>query len=396
MSSAEASDGRRQAGASPGLHRGIHRLPTEHGNRTDFTGRFADKLVTQLQGKWFGDDLRVAHATVATSGLLPRLPQGPNLDLVQRGVNLLVRQAELLARKEQTGASDDTPSVSVQERLSLIRSGKVDKILERPEILLQSGDPQALDRRIASTTTEFMGLLEMPGVGKGIKDALDRKVEVVRSAIEVGDLERLSTALDDARMRLTRSLTLGGGRTLHEDEIATLTAQSVMEHEAQRRHDLLMADPDIADHVRILKLQEYRRQRVIEPDHFAVTPSRRVLIDTIKELWAEGHKVLATGHTGVGKSHLFSHAAHELFGEEIVKVGGHARLSNYELYGHTVIDEHGTHHQDGPIPQAFAGNGRPILFDEFNRAPSGTLFTVKELLTFAGPGAHGKIGRAHV
>jgi transcriptional regulator of acetoin/glycerol metabolism len=72
----------------------------------------------------------------------------------------------------------------------------------------------------------------------------------------------------------------------------------------------LTSNPEVFDLMRWRTLREY--QTGLKKDRFAETPSREKLIKQVRQMWAEGRKLLATGATGTGKTELFKHASQSI------------------------------------------------------------------------------------
>ena len=271
------------------------------------------------------------------------------------------------------------------EMIALIRSGKARELLKHLHTLPESESRDLADRsrdRIATIESRLDKTLSISSVYNRYQEGYHREVEAVRKAEEVLLLRQAAEQLTHTTERMIRRAQMGG-ESLTSVERDMIDEHQHLKLESIRRQRDLLIDPEVFDQVRIKELEEYKKQ-LAQEDSFAVTPSRKKYAQKIIQKMVDGKNVLLMGETGTGKTELGKFVSVALIGIKPERVAGHQELTNYDLQGRIGLDvQEGDVHRPAAFPRAMTargGRGKPLLFDELDRAPIQVLFGVKHLL----------------
>lgn len=306
-------------------------------------------------------------------------------DRTQELYDLLVKRVELridLNRLSKEGLDPSgkpiVESLSLQNKLDQIKSGNIraavagGTISDVRERTLE-GDLKEL-REVEQRVSD---LTKYPQVAEQYARFREERVDKLRKAKEVSVGLEATKQLELQQEQMARKTFLGS-RQYSPGEQRIVDENKQIVKAIDERIDSLKKDPEIFDLARLRELQGY--QKGLKSDRFAETPSREKYIDTVRQYWSQGKKVLLTGPTGGGKTELLMHASRSLFGEEPERLTGHELMTNYEVYGKTKggVKEGQVTLMFGSAPFVRAlERNVPFIFDEINVVPNKILMRLK-------------------
>lgn len=347
-----------------------------------------EQKLTSASGKLLG---KVTEALKSKAGAT--LAENPT-QVVNEAYDLLVEKDDLrndvVAKQREAMEPGTTNPLTIDQKRERIKQGKVSSILSSASSKEPAQEVVGRSQnRLKQIDERIDQIFSVPGTYDKFKEDLSRQVRVRHQGREVESLDEFIDGADITAVKLTREAQVRG-RALTSVETQIVQDNQALREEAIQRKQELLKDPDVFDRVRILELQEYRRQ--MAEDHFAETPSRKVYLKKIETYWAEAKKVLLTGETGTGKTETIKHASQTLFGVAPESVTGHQDMSIYELLGKTGFKvQEGDVFRPAPLIRAMTGRegrGQPFLFDEIDRAPNQSVMGIKTILN-ARPGERG-------
>ena len=204
-------------------------------------------------------------------------------------------------------------------------------------------------------------------VYRSMEEARVAKLKKVREVTYGRKIVRMAKLQRDVLVRKSKV----DGRDLTRGETAIVERNSELVKAVEGRISEELKDEEVFDLVRLRELRDY--QKGLKEHGFAETPSRLALIDAVREKWANGKKVLATGPTGTGKTELFEYASRSLFGVDTEVVNGHEQLSTYDIYGKP---KGSAGFGEGPFARSLSHNV-PLYIDEINTIPNEIIMRLK-------------------
>lgn len=176
-----------------------------------------------------------------------------------------------------------------------------------------------------------------------------------------------------------------GIRLVRTDELRIdKLRQRVAEFEQQK---IVGADPSRFDKIGAqldrLRFRDNRRQF---EKGLLLTEQMQTQIDKVLPSLIAGSPVLFVGETGGAKTALAEFIGREYIGREPELVSFSDELNNYQLMGKDGLRLGETDFMPGPVVRAME-DGRPLILDEINAAPSGLLKRLNKIMQLR-PGDH--------
>lgn len=332
------------------------------------------------------EGFRTGETNQTRENLEPLLPEAYDLFVEKEDLkhDIVRKQREVMEPKAAA------PALTFEQKREAIRQGKIGDLLSSVSSAEPYGEVVGKSQaRIQEIDSRVDQIFSQPGMYDRVREDLRRQVGIRHQAREVRSIDRFAQQADLGILKLTREAQVQGRALTTVERKFIEESQTLVEDARERRQELLKA-PEVFDRVRIMELQEYKRQ--MKRDRFAETPSRKEYLKKIEAYWAEAKKVLLTGETGTGKTEMIKHASNVLFGVNPEPVTGHQDMSIYELLGKTGFRvQEGDVFRPAPLVRAMTGRdgkGQPFLFDEIDRAPNQAIMGIKTILN-ARPGEKG-------
>jgi|GEM_PF-3026405 len=306
----------------------------------------------------------------------------------QRVATIRIYAREQMKKREvqRRLPAEPTAPTRLEDKLALIRKGGADTLLKqvRSEAPHDARHQQAQDR-LKKIEDQLLAVFQVPGILETYNAGFDRERIGMDKAREVLQLKQFVKELVAQEDRIQRTA------WSERRSISLLEQQDYADNIEIRKAILdrveeLLSDPEAIDALRVMELQEYKKQ--METDGFAETPSREVLIATIRAMIAKGQKVLLEGESGTGKTELWFHSSQSLFGTKGHSFTGGPDLNLYSIYGTRGMTRDGDVTRMGPLTKSLidrGGKGSPVFFDELNNAPEDVVMSMKTMLN-KGPG----------
>lgn len=328
-------------------------------------GRFLNKVAKKVEG-----------VTLSSQEVQDRTQE--LYDLLVKRVELRIDLNRLSKEGYKPSGKFTTEPLSLQVKLDQIKNGNIRAVVT--EGIMTDVRERTLEgdlKELHEVEQKVSDLTKNSQVAEQYARFREERVEKLRKAKEIsvglGAAKQLRLQQEQmARKTFLESRQYSPGEQKLVDENKQI-AKAIEE-----RVDSLKSDPEVFDLTRLRELQDY--QKGLKSDRFAETPSREKYIDTVRQYWSQGKKVLLTGPTGGGKTELLMHASRSLFGEEPERLTGHELMTNYEVYGKTKggVKEGQVTLMFGSAPFVRAlERNVPFIFDELNVVPNKILMRLK-------------------
>lgn len=234
------------------------------------------------------------------------------------------------------------------------------------------------EERLSEVNNQIQVLMQDNKAVERYNDLRHERVDLLRKVKEAAEGKRATRDLELMQERMAHQVFLEK-RSYSPAEEDIVHKNQRISKAIEERVSNLASDPEVFNLLRWKQLREYQIE--LKKDKFAETPSRENLLVSLRRQWAEGHRVLATGPTGTGKTELFFQASKDLFGVEPERATGHELLTSYEVYGKYTAQGW----EPGPLTRAI-DRDRPFLFDEINAVPDNRVLMRLKTDLNVGPG----------
>jgi MoxR-like ATPase len=316
--------------------------------------------------------------------LLELLESGTDLDQLLE--NLIPNTSTVINQNDPFGTTvEDFSTIEENEQTQTIQSIQNirQKLRNRAKSLLQD---QAVKKTFLSLLKSEVALL----TGSPNQD---------KSKTPLGVLKRVNY-LKSAKERLQQKLTqIFRKEAKNTNSVPATTMQVVgqlsqkIKEASQEEQKLSSVSDDVTQSwLYVNKLKQYKQD--LQKFGFAITPSRRALIDRVLEGVTNGEKMFLVGSTGTGKTQLAVLVATLVNEHGYELVSWHGDTTPRDLFGYREIkkDEQGnivSGTKPGPVTIAIT-EGKIVIHDEYNNGPLKTHLSAKAQLN-AKPGSQTKI-----
>ncbi|MGJ0204744.1 AAA family ATPase [Leucobacter sp. gxy201] len=229
-------------------------------------------------------------------------------------------------------------------------------------------------------------LLEDPATGPAIREALDARASILRTAVHA---RRAEVRRAEQRERAERvvAAAAGAGRDLtrsERDRVGQL-------RDGQREHGAATRDwragittaaerDGVLEALGALRLREAREQ--LRHGLLLTGQMRQIIAEALPAV-LRGEPVLLVGETGGAKTALAEHLSRHGAGLEPELVSGYGDITSAQMLGaHELRAEHGATTSvfvPGPLLRALT-EGRPVILDEINAMPAEFLKRLNRIL----------------
>ncbi len=272
--------------------------------------------------------------------------------------------------QEKTGETDQDPAqhhrALVTQHRGLIKS-QIQKLLAIPQV-----------RNLLRT--EFTKEL------KKFKNAQSKlqRLQRVKHAIERATLDMHSTYLESKRKNHG---VLVASASKKIEKLSDIVGKA----EKEKKETVTNADSTERGFIATQELLEYKRQ--MKEKGFALTPSRRALLQKIVEHSMAGQKVFLVGSTGTGKTELAFYAVNEVTGEYEI-IPWHEGTVVKDIMGQMQLTQNATGQVEssfkpGPLVRGYT-KGRGVIHEEITAGSTRTMMGMKPYLNLR-PGQAFKI-----
>ncbi|MBI2634793.1 AAA family ATPase, partial [Candidatus Peregrinibacteria bacterium] len=291
------------------------------------------------------------------------------------GIDGLDDYLKLLDNKDAPETSQEEPSTTPEE-------GNHHKLVAQHRDLIK---------------TRIQKLLAMPQVRNLLKIELVKELKKFKNAqSKLQRLQRIKHAIEHATLDMHGTY-LESKRKNHGVLVASASKKIeklsgiVGKAEKEKKETIAGADSAERGFIATQELLEYKKQ--MKEKGFALTPSRRALLQKIVEHSMAGQKVFLVGSTGTGKTELAFYAVNEVTGEYEI-IPWHEGTVVKDIMGQMQLAQNAagqveSSFKPGPLVRGYT-KGRGVIHEEITAGSTRTMMGMKPYLNLR-PGQAFKI-----